>query len=64
MNEYERLRAWIRDYGAEKQPAFIADLTKILDDWWEWHAKPEHFKECRAAEDSTYRGEVVDFRPS
>ncbi len=26
-----RLRAWIRDYAHIKQPAFIADLTAVLD---------------------------------
>jgi hypothetical protein len=26
-----RLRAWIRDYGHEKQPVFIADLTTVLN---------------------------------
>jgi hypothetical protein len=26
-----RLRAWIRDYGHEKQPVFIADLKMVLD---------------------------------
>lgn len=26
-----RLRAWIRDYGDEKQPAFVADLKTVLD---------------------------------
>ena len=26
-----RLRAWIRDYGHEKQPVFIADLKTVLD---------------------------------
>jgi len=28
----ERLRSWIRDFGAEKHPAFIRDLTAVLDD--------------------------------
>lgn len=28
----ERLRNWIRDFGHEKQPAFIADLTAVLDE--------------------------------
>jgi len=26
-----RLRSWIRDYGHEKQPVFIADLKTVLD---------------------------------
>jgi hypothetical protein len=26
-----RLACWIRDYGHEKQPAFIADLQTVLD---------------------------------
>lgn len=28
----DRLRVWIRDYGHEKQPAFIEDLTAVLDE--------------------------------
>jgi hypothetical protein len=36
MNEdlYEaisRLKAWIRDYGAEKSPVFIGDLETVID---------------------------------
>lgn len=27
----ERLRAWLRDYGHEKQPAFVGDLKTVLD---------------------------------
>ena len=26
-----RLRSWIRDYGDQKQPYFIADLKTVLD---------------------------------
>jgi hypothetical protein len=26
-----RLRSWIRDYGDQKQPVFIADLKTVLD---------------------------------
>lgn len=26
----ERLTAWIRDFGHQKQPQFIADLTVVL----------------------------------
>ena len=26
-----RLRAWIRDFGDQKQPEFIADLKTVLD---------------------------------
>ena len=28
----ERLRAWLRDYGDQKQPSFVADLTAVLDE--------------------------------
>jgi len=27
----QRLVCWIRDYGHEKQPAFIADIEAVLD---------------------------------
>jgi hypothetical protein len=27
-----RMRAWIRDFGSQKQPIFIEDLTAILDE--------------------------------
>lgn len=26
-----RLQAWVRDFGDEKQPAFIADLKTVLE---------------------------------
>ncbi len=31
MNASQRLRCWIRDFGHEKQPEFIRDLTEVLD---------------------------------
>jgi len=27
-----RLRAWVRDFGSEKDPTFIADLSRVLED--------------------------------
>ncbi len=32
LDASSRLRAWIRDFGAEKQPDFIKDLTTVLDE--------------------------------
>ena len=30
VDEINRLEAWVRNYGHEKQPAFIADLRAII----------------------------------
>jgi len=30
VDEINRLEAWIRNYGHEKQPAFIADLRTLI----------------------------------
>ena len=31
VDEINRLEAWVRNYGHEKQPAFIADLRVLID---------------------------------
>ena len=31
VDEINRLEAWVRNYGHEKQPAFIADLKTLID---------------------------------
>ena len=30
VDEINRLEAWVRNYGHEKQPAFIADLRTLI----------------------------------
>lgn len=31
VDEINRLEAWVRNYGHEKQPEFIADLKAVID---------------------------------
>ena len=31
VDTINRLEAWVRNYGHEKQPAFIADLKTVID---------------------------------